>query len=80
MIAWERFRDDVAEVARVPPEQVTRDAWLIDDLGLDSLSVAEIIAMLAVDYGLDRALDDLERRSWERTTAGDLFEAAAAAG
>jgi len=32
--AWLGVRDDIAEVVGAKPEQVTRDSWLVRDLGL----------------------------------------------
>ena len=34
--AWPGVRDDIAEMLGVKPERVTRDTWLVRDLGLSS--------------------------------------------
>ena len=60
----------LVEQLGVPEGQITLDAGIEEDLGADSLDIAEIT--LAVEERFDLSIPD---EQWERvSTVGDLFE------
>ena len=60
----------LVEQLGVPEEQITPDASLMEDLGADSLDIAEIT--LAVEERFNLSIPD---EQWERvSTVRDLFE------
>lgn len=62
--------DILVEQLGVPMEQLTPEANLVQDLGADSLTVAEIT--LALEERFNLAIPD---EAWERvSTVGDVFE------
>jgi acyl carrier protein len=59
--------DVLAEVARVEPEDVTPEARFGDDLGIDSLTMVEVVVAVEDRFGLVVPDDD-----WARfVTLGD---------
>ncbi len=74
VLEWERFRAAIAEVADAPPDAVTLKSRLIEDLGVDSFGLAELVAVLLVDLAMSSLESDLVDREWERLTVGELFE------
>ena len=73
-LTFETFCNYLAEVAMVPPESVTREARLSEDLGLDSLQMLELIGVLA-DLGVDTAEDV----PLETGTVGEAYDYTVAA-
>ena len=65
----ERVRDLVVEQLGVNPEQVTREASFIDDLGADSLDTVELVMAFEEEFGLEIPDEDAEKR----TTVGDAI-------
>jgi len=70
---WEQFRDKVAAIAEVAPAQVTESTRVVEDLGLDSLALTELVVMLIDDYGMTSLYAGLETKSWQDTAAGELL-------
>jgi acyl carrier protein len=73
-VAWDDFAAAVAEIAQQPPDRVTRDARVVEDLALDSVALAELVVLLIDDYevaGVARALDET---AWSRLTLGRIFD------
>jgi acyl carrier protein len=70
---WDRFVGIVASVGDVEPSEVREEARLIEDLGFDSLALAELAIALIDQYGMDLLSEGLAVRSWEGTTVGRLF-------
>jgi acyl carrier protein len=73
-IGWEEFAGQVGELARVPPDEIARETRVIEDLGCDSFTLAELVLMLVDEYGLDDQGDWLAERSWDGATVGQLFD------
>jgi len=65
----ERVRDLVVEQLGVNPEQVTREASFIDDLGADSLDTVELVMAFEEEFGLEIPDEDAEKI----TTVGDAI-------
>jgi acyl carrier protein len=70
---WEGFAAAVASVAQVRAEDIARSTRLVEDLGLDSLALTEVVVLLIVELDMDTVSDDLERRDWADVTVGDLY-------
>lgn len=66
----ELLRDTCARILAVPPESVTPDAELREDLGADSLDFAEL--SMALEDALGRPVEAAEFRGV--TTVGDAAE------
>jgi acyl carrier protein len=73
-VSFEQFASAIAEVARVPAGEIGQRTYLLDGLGLDSLSLTELIVMLIDQYGMDSLSERLEARDWSRITAGQLYD------
>jgi acyl carrier protein len=72
-----QLRDAIVKICDLPAEQIER-ASVLEDLGIDSLSVAEIIVELEIQ--LDRELPiDLLRRLDRVRTVGDVVDELGAA-
>ena len=72
--SWDAFANEVARLASATTGVVSRSSRLIEDLGLDSLGLTELVAYLVDRHGATKLAADLELRRWENTTAGDLFD------
>jgi acyl carrier protein len=70
----EALRREVADVARVPVEAVTRETILIDELALDSVGLAELLARLITKYDLVLLDEQMLQHSWDGVTVGELFD------
>jgi len=66
------LRDVIVKVCDVAPAQVQRSAQL-EDLGIDSLAVAEIIVELEIHLGRELPIDMLRRLDRIRTV-GDVLD------
>lgn len=71
---WEEFTEAIAGVARVPSSGITERTRLVEDLGLDSLTLTEVVVLLIVDFELERLGDELGERDWDGVTVGALFD------
>ena len=73
---WPEFAAAVAEVAGVAPATLSPDSRVVEDLGLDSLALVELILVLAEAPALmdPRLVARLEGRRWEQTSLGQLFD------
>ncbi len=70
---WEDFAASIALVGLVPLDAVTREARLVEDLGLDSLALTEVVVTLMTQYDLGSRAD-LQSREWSGVTVGALYE------
>jgi len=77
-IGWTDLAVEIAAIGRLPVERVEPEALLIDDLGFDSLAIAELIVLLVDDYGISTLPQDLESRDWTDVTVGQLRDECAA--
>jgi len=50
----------MANLLGVPPEEITADANLVDDLGADSLDTVELVMMFEEDFDVDISQEDLQ--------------------
>jgi acyl carrier protein len=71
---WDDFAGQLAELADCPPERVHRDTRVIEDLGLDSLALAELVVVLMEKYRMSSVSQTLEDRVWENFTVGALYD------
>jgi len=71
---WEGFAAEIAAIAQRPTEEVERRLRIVEDLGLDSVALAELVLVLIDDYGMASISDDLDQRTWEGVTVGQLFD------
>jgi acyl carrier protein len=73
-IDWEGFVDAICEVAAVDRERVGRGSRLLEDLDLDSFALAELVALLLVEFEVGTLESDLGERDWKLVTVGELFD------
>lgn len=66
---------DLAELLDVPAETIDPDARLVEDLGLDSVALAEVIVILISDYGAEDLAARLEFERWENRTVREVVNA-----
>lgn len=71
---WPDLTREVARFADVPADSIERDTRLIEDLGLDSLALTELLVTLIEAHDLDSLAEELVQRSWENVSAGELYE------
>jgi acyl carrier protein len=71
-LTWRDFANTLGEVS--PGSEIKPETRLVEDLGLDSLALAELITFLMETYGAPNLSQQLEDRVWEGVTAGTLFE------
>ena len=65
----EKIKSVIAEQAEVKPEDVTEKAKFIDDLGLDSLDMVELVMELEEECGVEIPDEDAEKL----TTVGEAI-------
>ena len=65
----EKIKSVIAEQAEVKPEEVTETAKFIDDLGLDSLDMVELVMELEEECGIEIPDEDAEKL----TTVGEAI-------
>jgi acyl carrier protein len=68
----------VAEVSERDATAIVAESRLIDDLGMDSLALTELVLVCIESFGVDELADNLER-DWELVTVGDLHHECCAA-
>ncbi len=57
----ERVKKVVEEQLSVNPDQITREASFIDDLGADSLDTVELVMALEEEFGLEIPDEEAEK-------------------
>jgi acyl carrier protein len=72
--SWEDFAAQVAELVEWPPDKLLPTTRVIEDLGLDSLSLAELVVILVERYDMNGLSQTLEERVWENLTVGALYD------
>jgi acyl carrier protein len=72
--SWEGFVTAVATAAHVRPDAITRSTRLDEDLGIDSLALAEVVVVLIVDFGMENIAEQLDQRDWSGVTVGELYD------
>jgi hypothetical protein len=73
-VTWEEFATQLAELVERPPDEVLPTTRVIEDLGLDSLALAELVLILVEKYEMGGLSKTLEERVWENVTAGALYD------
>lgn len=73
-VSFEEFASAIAGVARVPASSFGQRTPLLDGLGLDSLSLTELIVMLMLEFDMDSLSNRLEARDWSLVTVGQLYD------
>lgn len=73
-LLWEAFRAEIATIAAADPATVAAEARLIEDLGLDSVALAELVGFLVGELGMTALDDELADRRWNDLTAGALYD------
>ncbi len=64
-----KIKSIIAEQAEVKPEEVTEKATFINDLGLDSLDMVELVMKLEEECGVEIPDEDAEKL----TTVGEAI-------
>jgi acyl carrier protein len=72
-LRWEQFAAEIAVVAGVEPDAITRNARLLEDLGVDSFALAELVSWLMIDLQMSTLEHELSEREWTQVTVGELF-------
>ena len=57
----EKVRDIIVEQLGVNPEQVTKEAKFIEDLGADSLDTVELVMAFEEEFGIDVPDEEAEK-------------------
>lgn len=71
-----RPHTEVAAIARVPVEELSTATRLVEDLDLDSMALAEVLALLADDTAVDESQIELwDQDGWTNVTLADLLGA-----
>jgi acyl carrier protein len=66
------FISELAALLEVSAETIDPDARLIEDLGIDSVALAEMIVLLITDYGAEELAARLEFERWENRTVREV--------
>ncbi|MCR4594967.1 MAG: acyl carrier protein [Clostridiales bacterium] len=59
-MVFEKIREIICDLLELEPEDVTMDSVLRDDLGADSLDLADMVATLEEEFDLSVADEDIE--------------------
>jgi acyl carrier protein len=70
MALEDRVRDLIVDQLGVSPDEVSKEASFIDDLGADSLDTVELIMAFEEEFGIEIPDEDAEKMS----TVGDAIE------
>ncbi len=71
---WDRFAAEIACIAEVAPTDVSPETRIVEDLGYDSLALAELALVLIDDSEMDDVADSLVDKTWTGVTVGELYE------
>jgi hypothetical protein len=71
---WREFLDTLSEILPASGAELKPGARLIEDLGLDSLALAELIIVVIEKYDPPSLTRPLKDRTWEGVTLGRLFQ------
>jgi acyl carrier protein len=70
---WPRFVGAVAELAELETAAIRPEARLVEDLGLDSVAIAELVTLLIDEYGAEALATALEEQGWSGMTVEELY-------
>ena len=68
----EKIQEMLAEALNLPIEKVTPDAKIVDDLGADSLTVAELLGQLEMEYGIMIPEEEIDGLSTVADVAAEI--------
>jgi len=68
---FEKLKEIIADVLSVDPENITADSTFTDDLGADSLDIAQILISIEDEFDIDIPDEEMEHIK----TVGDAVEA-----
>ncbi len=68
----EKIQEMLAEALNLPVEKVTPDAKIVDDLGADSLTVAELLGQLEMEYGIMIPEEEIDGLSTVADVAAEI--------
>lgn len=72
-MTFNEFAEQVQQIVQTTGP-ISSESKLVNDLGLDSLAISELVVGLVVELRIDSLLDDAETRDWTQTTVGDLYD------
>ena len=67
---FEKIKKIIAEVLSVDADEITMDTTFMEDLGVDSLDLFELVMTLEEEFGIEIPSEDLENI----TTVGAVIE------
>ncbi|HIU78011.1 MAG TPA: acyl carrier protein [Candidatus Avilachnospira avicola] len=67
---FEKLQSIIAEVLNIEPEEITMESTFVDDLGADSLDLAQIMMGIEDEFGISIPQEEIEKI----TTVGDAAE------
>lgn len=73
-LGWDEFAAAIGGAANIAGSAIDRRSRLLEDLGLDSLALAEVVVLLLVDFNMTRLGVELGKRNWTLVTVGELYD------
>ena len=67
---FEKLQSIVAEVLNIEPEEISAESTFVDDLGADSLDIAQIVMGIEDEFGISIPQENVEKI----VTVGDAVE------
>ena len=67
---FERFAEIISDVLNIDVDEITPDSSFVDDLGADSLDMAEIITQVEDELDVETDVEDFD----DIITVGDALE------
>lgn len=58
---YEKLKEIIAEILNVDPDEITMETTFVDDLGVDSLDVFQIIMGIEEEFDIDIASENAEK-------------------
>ena len=69
-MVFEKIREALAAQFEVDPDKITKDTYIMSDLGADSLDLVELIMTLEEEYGVSVVDDSV----YDHKTVGEIAE------
>jgi len=60
-VEFEKIRDVISEQMNMPKDKITLETSFVDDLGVDSLDLFQIISTLEEIFNMEFPVDDAEK-------------------
>lgn len=73
-LSREAFTGLVAKTLNTPRGALEPGTRLIEDLGVDSLALAELLVVMITELRMEQLAEDLAEREWTNVTLGDLYQ------